>query len=106
MEDKVLIVEGKSDRTRIEQVLNEPVNIICTYGTLSQEKLEELILPVEHMDVYILVDADDAGENLRKQLKHELPNATHLYTDKMFGQVETTPVDYLAEVLKAYFDVK
>ncbi|WP_332692777.1 toprim domain-containing protein [Halalkalibacter lacteus] len=106
MVDKVLIVEGKNDRKRVKKVLNEPVDIICTYGTLSEEKLETLILPIENKDVYILVDADDAGESLRKQLKRELPNATHLYTQKEYGQVETTPFDYLTDVLREYFEVK
>ena len=45
MEDKVLIVEGTSDRKRVKQVLNQPVNVICTYGTLSETKLETLIYP-------------------------------------------------------------
>ncbi|WP_096188929.1 toprim domain-containing protein [Evansella halocellulosilytica] len=106
MEEKVLIVEGTSDRKRVKAVLDEPVDIICTYGTLSDEKLETLILPIEDHDVYILVDADHAGESLRKQLKRELPNATHLYTQKGYGQVETTPLDYLTQILRGYFHVK
>ncbi len=106
MVDKVLIVEGTSDRKRVKQVLDERVNVICTYGTLSEEKLEQLILPIEDEDVYILVDADESGEKLRKQLLRELPNATHLYTEKVYGQVETTPLDYLAQVLRKYFVVK
>ncbi|WP_332629655.1 toprim domain-containing protein [Halalkalibacter flavus] len=106
MEEKVLIVEGTSDRKRVKKVLDENVNVICTYGTLSEEKLETLIIPIEDLDVYILVDADEAGESLRKQLKRELPNATHLYTQKGYRQVETTPFDYLAEVLRGYFKVK
>ncbi|MDQ0254696.1 toprim domain protein [Evansella vedderi] len=106
MLEKVLIVEGTSDRKRIKQVLDEPVDIICTYGTLSEEKLETLILPVEDKDVYILVDEDDAGKKLRKQLKRELPNATHLFTQKGYGQVETTPFDYLVQELRAYFKVR
>ena len=106
MEDKVIIVEGKNDRKLVEKVIDEPVNIICTYGTLSEEKLETIIYPIEDNDVYILVDADDAGEKLRKQLQHELPNATHLYIDKVYRQVETTPLDFLAQLLRKYFQVK
>ncbi|ARK29627.1 toprim domain-containing protein [Halalkalibacter krulwichiae] len=106
MEEKVLIVEGTSDRKRVKKVLVEPVEIICTYGTLSDEKLENLIYPIEDKDVYVFVDADDAGKSLRKQLKRELPNATHLYTLSEYGQVETTPYDYLAQVLRAYFQVR
>lgn len=106
MIEKVLIVEGPNDKKRVKQVLDEPVEIICTYGTLSDEKLESLILPIEQNDVYILVDADEAGEKLRKRLKRELPNATHIYTLKEYRQVETTPIDYLTQILGAYFQVK
>ncbi|MGB8956428.1 MAG: toprim domain-containing protein [Tumebacillaceae bacterium] len=108
MEDlKVIIVEGKTDRARLKQILAEPVEIICTHGTMSKDKLEELIWPLADLDdVYILVDADDAGNKLRSQLKRELPNARHLYTRRMFREVATTPTEVLAEVLaKHHFDV-
>lgn len=104
---KIIIVEGKTDRKRLFDVLNEPVDIICTYGTLSDEKVEEMILPLQDEDVYILVDADDPGNKLRNQLKQELPNARHLYTRKMFREVASTPLDHLADILaKAHFVVK
>ncbi|GAE30460.1 toprim domain-containing protein [Alkalihalobacillus hemicellulosilyticus] len=106
MVEKVLIVEGSNDRKRVKKVLNETVTIVCTHGTLSNEKLEEIILPIENEDVYVLVDADESGEKIRKQLKHELPNAVHLYTLREYGQVETTPLAYLAQVLRAYFQVR
>ncbi|MFN7249698.1 MAG: toprim domain-containing protein [Anaerobacillus sp.] len=106
MEEKVLIVEGTSDRKRVKQVLQEQVHIICTNGTLSIEKLEDLIFPIEDEDVYILVDEDESGEKLRRQLKRELPNATHLYTEKEYRQIEDTPLDYLAQILSKFFQVK
>lgn len=106
MAEKVLIVEGSSDRKRVMFVLDEPVNVICTNGTMSEAKLEEFIFPIEDRDVYILVDADEPGEKLRKQFKRALPNATHIYTDKGYGQVETTPYDYLEKILKKHFLIK
>ena len=100
---KVIIVEGKTDRERLLRVLVEQVEIICTYGTMSEEKLEELIWPLQDEDdVYILVDADEAGNKLRSQLKRELPNARHLYTRKMYREVASTPIEYLAEELKKH----
>lgn len=67
---KVIIVEGKTDKKRLLDILAEPVEIICTYGTLSDDKIEELIWPlVDEEEVYILVDADDSGNKLRGQLK-------------------------------------
>lgn len=105
---KVIIVEGKTDRKRLQEILAEPVEILCTYGTLSEEKIEDLILPLQdEEDVYILVDADDSGNKLRSQLKRELPNARHLYTRKMYREVATTPIEYLAELLlRHHFEVR
>lgn len=97
--DKVLIVEGKSDRVKVQSIVKEPVEIICTNGTISHSKLDEWIDFLEDKDVYILVDADAAGEKLRKLFKREFPNAEHLYIDKMYREVATAPVHHLATVL-------
>ncbi len=98
-EQKVIIVEGKTDKERLLQILDEPVEIFCTYGTLSEEKIEEKILPLQNREVYILVDADEAGNKLRNQLKRELPNARQLYTRMMYREVASTPMDHLAKLL-------
>ncbi|RBW71256.1 toprim domain-containing protein [Bacillus taeanensis] len=104
--NKVIIVEGKTDRNQLERVLKEPVEIITTYGTIGREKLDELVDSIEGQDVYILVDADEAGEKLRKQLIRELPTATHLEVPKKYRQVAETPLFYLAKILSdAHFDV-
>ncbi|BCJ87617.1 toprim domain-containing protein [Effusibacillus dendaii] len=104
---KIIVVEGKKDKERLLQVLDEPVAFVCTNGTLSEEKLESLIWPLQDEEqVYIFVDADDSGNKLRSQLKRELPNAKHLYTRKIYRQVQDTPLEHLAEVLfKAKFEV-
>lgn len=103
---KVIVVEGKTDKQRLLQVLEESVSIVCTRGTLSYEKVEDWIVPLQDAEVYILVDADKPGMKLRNQLKQELPNATHLYTTRAFREVARTPLSYLAKVLmNAHFRV-
>lgn len=103
---RIIIVEGKTDREKLLQILAEDVEIICTYGTLSDDKVEEIILPLIDEEVYVLVDADGAGNKLRQQLKRELPNAKHLYTRKMYREVATTPPEHLARILDdAHFEV-
>lgn len=103
---KVIIVEGKTDKQRLEQILEEPVQILCTFGTLNDEKIEEFIEHVGDEEVYILVDADQSGNKIRQQLRRELPNARHLYTRKMYREVATTPIHYLAKVLfNAHFAI-
>ncbi|MDA1476350.1 toprim domain-containing protein [Bacillus changyiensis] len=96
---KVVIVEGKSDKFKIKQLIDEPVDIICTNGTISLTRLDELAEDLYEKDVYILVDADESGEKLRKQLKRELPEAFHIYIDKVYKEVASAPNDHLADIL-------
>ena len=104
---RVIIVEGKTDKERLQEVLSEPVEILCSYGTMSYEKIEEWASELEDSEVYLLVDADDSGEKIRKNLNQVLPNIHHLYTHRMYREVATTPLDVLAQVLEhAHFEVK
>ncbi|WP_062354498.1 toprim domain-containing protein [Bacillus kwashiorkori] len=96
---KVIIVEGTSDKRKVQDVVDEPIEIICTNGTIGISKLDELIDTLFDKDVYILVDADDSGNQLRKMFKREFPEAKHLYIDKMYREVATSPENHLAEVL-------
>lgn len=104
---RVIIVEGKTDKQRLEQILDEPVEIVCTYGTLGSEKMEELIDNYCEDEVCVLLDADDAGDKARRLFKQEFPNVRHLYTHRMYREVATTPLPVLAKILEgAYFAVK
>lgn len=105
-ERKVLIVEGITDKAKLENIIKEQVEIICTYGTISFDWLEQLIEQYIDDDVFILVDADKSGEQLRRQLKQAFPIASNLYIDKKYREVATTPDSYLASILvRANFEV-
>jgi len=97
--NKVIIVEGISDRNKIMKIVKEPVDIICTNGTISSTTLDEWVETFFDSDLYILVDADESGEKLRHTLKREFPNADHLYIDKTYRQVASAPHYHLASVL-------
>jgi toprim domain protein len=97
--EKVIIVEGTSDKKKVQKVIKEPVDIICTNGTISLSKLDEIIDELFGKDVYILVDADEAGEKLRRLFKREFPEADHLYIDRTYREVATAPEHHLATVL-------
>lgn len=104
--NKVLIVEGSSDRKKTEKLIKEPIEIVCTNGTISYSRLDEFVERFFDYDVYILVDSDTAGEKLRKQLKREFPLAKHLYIDKEYREVATAPDHHLAtELVRANIDV-
>lgn len=97
--EKVIIVEGSSDRKKIQHVINEPVKIVCTNGTIGLSKLDELADLFEDEDVYVLVDADDSGDKLRKQLKRALPHAYHIYVDRAYREVANCPLHHIVTVL-------
>ena len=104
---RVIIVEGKTDKQRLLQLLDEPVEIACTYGTLGLVKLEQLIAEFSDDEVCVLLDADYAGDKARRLFKHEFPNVRHLYTQRMYREVATTPLSVLAQILEgAHFAVK
>ncbi len=105
--DKVIVVEGRSDKLRINMVLAEPLEIICTNGTASPTKIEELLTPYEEFEIFIFADADASGEKLRQICKRSFPEARHLYTDEKFKEVATTPLKVLASILlNAHIHVK
>ena len=97
--DKVIVVEGLSDKSRIAPLIAEPVTILCTNGTVSASRLEELLLPYEDLDIIVLVDADKSGEQLRKLVKREFPEARHFYINRSYKEVATTPIRILMDVL-------
>lgn len=104
---RVIIVEGKTDKKQLEKILDEPVEIACTYGTLGLDKLEELISEYSEDEVCVLLDADEAGDKARRLFKQEFPNVRHLYTHRMYREVATTPLNVLAQILEgAHFAVK
>jgi toprim domain protein len=106
MKEKYIVVEGKTDKEKIAPLIDEPVQILCTHGTVGFEQMEQLIDFLENKEVYILVDADDAGNKLRRQLQQELPNAKHLYIRKMHKEVARTPEEDLKRVLEnAHFQI-
>lgn len=99
--DKIIIVEGMTDKRKIKRIITDHVKIICTYGTFSIERFDELLekYDLDNREVYIFVDEDKAGMKLRKQLTIELPNAKHIYVSEEYGEVASTPEGVLAQVL-------
>lgn len=97
--EKVIIVEGKSDKKKVQEVINESVEIICTNGTIGLSKLDELIELLYDKEVFVLFDADDSGDKLRKQFKREFPEAKHIYIDRAYREVASAPENHVATVL-------
>ncbi len=105
--NRVIIVEGKSDKRKVQKVLKNDVEILCTNGTISFNQMDHFVEELFHKEVYILVDSDESGERLRKQFKREMPEASHLYIDKAYREVAKAPDYHVAKVLlSANFQIK
>lgn len=89
--NKVIIVEGKSDKKRVQQVIAEPVNIICTHGTMSIDKLDDMIESLYDKQVFVLADSDDEGDRIRNWFKRYLSESEHIFIDKTYCQVANCP---------------
>lgn len=100
--NKVIIVEGKSDKKRVQQVIAEPVNIICTHGTMSIDKLDDMIESLYDKQVFVLADSDDEGDRIRNWFKRYLSESEHIFIDKTYCQVANCPKQYLAHVLSKH----
>lgn len=99
--DKVIIVEGLTDKKEIKKIITEDITIICTNGTFGIGRFEELLetYDLDYKEVFILVDEDEPGIRLRKQLSRELPHALHIYISSEYKEVATTPAYFLATAL-------
>lgn len=107
-DNRIIIVEGVNDKRLIQKVLREKVLIICTYGTFGVEKFDEMLeeYDLDNQEVYVFVDADEPGVELRKELMRELPQAYHMYIPSEYVEVETTPENIVAsELVKNNFDI-
>ncbi|MCD8900382.1 toprim domain-containing protein [Staphylococcus gallinarum] len=105
--NQVIIVEGKSDKKRVKQVIDQPIEIICTNGTMGVDKLDAMIESLYGKQVHILVDSDNEGEKIRKWFKRYLSESHHIRIDKQYCEVAKCPKPYLSRVLeKNGFKVK
>lgn len=102
---KVIIVEGISDKKQLEKIIAEDIDIIPTHGTFSNEHFEEVLAEYEldYREVFIFVDADRSGDQLRKKLIAELSHAKHIYVPQGFKEVAATPTHILAALLEKKF---
>ena|SRR5699024_3703208 len=107
-ERRIIIVEGANDRKMIRNVLQDSVPVICTYGTFGIEKFDDMLekYQLDDKEVYIFVDEDEPGKELRKELKAELPHAFHLHVTDEWPEVENAPEKLIGtELAKFNFNV-
>ncbi|WP_337926702.1 toprim domain-containing protein [Paenibacillus caui] len=102
MAEITIIVEGKNDRGKLRRLLSPEINIVCTFGSMSSLKLEQLRKQVGNDEVYLFMDNDSSGKKIRAILRDAFPDAEQIYTRKGYAGVEGTPDEYvIAQLEKA-----
>lgn len=95
-----IIVEGKNDKSRLRRLLDDEILILCTYGTLNSEKLEQIKKKIGDRDVYLFTDNDPSGKRIRGVLRDAFPDAEQIYTRRGYAGVEGTPDEYIVQQLE------
>lgn len=102
-----MIVEGRSDKLRLQQIVARNVHILCTNGTKDEEALIELVEPYEDSQLYTFFDRDKSGDYLRKKMQRVYSEAVQLHVPAPFIEVAEIPPTVLKPILRAAkIDVK
>jgi len=97
---KCIIVEGRSDKEKLNSLLKEQVLIVYTNGTVDDEAMIELLDLYDGYELYCFFDRDKSGDKLRKVMKRTFSEATHLHVPSPFIEVANTPPHILKDILK------
>ncbi len=107
MIEKCIIVEGRSDKLKIEPLLAEQVLIICTHGTKDEEAFIDLLEPYEYCEFFTFFDRDKSGDYLRKMMRRTYSEAVQLELPSPFTGVAEAPNMIVRQILQAAkFQVK
>lgn len=78
----LIVVEGKNDKNKLENIFKD-ANIIITNGSeISQDTLNTIKSLSENNEVVLCLDPDGPGEKIRKKIMEYVPNAYNVYADK------------------------
>ncbi|AWB45896.1 DNA primase [Paenibacillus sp. CAA11] len=97
-----VIVEGKNDKSKLRRLLSPEIKILCTFGSLSSLKLDQLRKQAGDDEIYLFMDNDASGKKIRGILRDAFPDAEQIYTRRGYAGVEGTPDEYvIAQLEKA-----
>ena len=93
----------KEDQINLKllKLLDESTEIICTNGTISNVKLEEILSPYEGIPIYAFLDADKSGEQIRSIVEKNILKQFIYIPIRCICEVATTPFKVLASILKS-----
>lgn len=85
--EEIIVVEGKSDTKRIQEVLD--ADTIETIGSAINETiLAQIELAQKQRGVIVLTDPDFSGEKIRKIIMARVPEAKHAFLPRKAAQAK------------------
>ncbi len=100
--DKVIVVEGKYDKIKLESVIDAPIVYTNGFGIFKdKEKLALLQKMAAKTGVILLTDSDAAGFMIRSHIAGALPQSqvTHVYIPELAGREKRKKADSAAGLL-------
>ena len=87
--DKVIVVEGKYDKIRLENIIDATIIPTDGFGIFKNKELLRLLKKLaDQKGLIILTDSDAAGFMIRSHISGAIPNdkITHIYVPELFGK--------------------
>ncbi len=82
---EIIVVEGRHDYQKVKAVLPD-VDILVTNGSAIDEPfLSQLERLSQTHDIIIFVDADNAGERLRRIITKRIPSVKHAFIERQLS---------------------
>ncbi len=109
--NKIIVVEGKEDTSYLSSFIE--AEYITTNGyDIPNEEIEYINEASNFKEILVLVDPDEAGQQIERKLKEKLVKATYLHIDiskcvrgKKNGVAECE-IEEVIKVLKPHFSSK
>lgn len=80
--NKVYIVEGRHDYNRLKEIDPNLMILMTNGAAISMTFIEELKRLEEDNELILMVDADNAGERLRRIITKHIPSVKHIFIKK------------------------
>jgi len=82
MRQKIFVVEGKNDASRLYQILGD-IKVVTTNGSeISNETIDMLKALDKNHDLILFLDPDYPGQRIRSILEKNLKHIAHAHIDK------------------------
>lgn len=104
----LFIVEGRDDKTLLEQIVDDPIYVLHGYRGISKKRLENIQKLAKNREVILLLDPDFAGHKMRDIICSKINNVHSINVPRKLALkkdnvgIENTNIDDLYDILKKF----